>query len=135
MDDINNLGQDNNNTHIADKICQAFELVSGTILIHNRMMMVLGLGSWVSHGVLVTPIFVATIAATVAAYWDLVAAGVERVLLEWAACRLPTLCQWAKALESFALSKAWHLVQILSMSAVFATMQFAISCGKATGES
>jgi hypothetical protein len=98
MDDINNLGQDNNNTLIADKICQAFELVSGYILIHNRKTMLLGLGSWVGHhgwlppwlqevdqanvyGVLVTPIFVATIAATVAAYWDLVAAGVERVLL------------------------------------------------------
>ncbi len=49
MDDINNLGQDNNNTLITEEICQAFDLVSGTILIHNRKTMVLGLGSWVGH--------------------------------------------------------------------------------------
>jgi hypothetical protein len=34
---------------IADELCQAFEVVFGAILNHNRKMVVLGLGSWASH--------------------------------------------------------------------------------------
>jgi hypothetical protein len=60
---------------------------------------------------MVTPVF----ATSVSASWELVAAGVERVLLEWAARRLPTLRQRARALETFALSKVWYLAQIIPM--------------------
>ncbi len=49
------------------------------------------------------------------ASWELVATGVERVLLEWATSHLPTLLQRARALEAFALSKVWYLAQILPM--------------------
>jgi hypothetical protein len=73
---------------------------------------------------MVTPVF----AASVAASWDLVAAGVERVLLEWAARRLPTLRHRARALETFALSKAWYLAQIIPMPpAVASRLRRAVS--------
>jgi hypothetical protein len=128
MDDINELGEDENDIVLTDQICRAFEAASGAILNRNRKTVILGLGSWAGRrdwplpwlqavdqakvlGVMVTPVF----AASVAASWELVAAGVERVLLEWAARRLPTLRQRARALETFALSKAWYLAQIIPM--------------------
>jgi hypothetical protein len=73
---------------------------------------------------MVTPVF----ATSVSASWELVAAGVERVLLEWAARRLPTLRQRARALETFALSRAWYLAQIIPMPpAVASRLRRAVS--------
>jgi hypothetical protein len=57
------------------------------------------------YGVVGAPQFSATLATS----WDLVIGGIERVLREWAAGHLPTLCQQAAALETFAVSKAWSL--------------------------
>ncbi len=101
MDDINELGEDDNDIVLTDQICRAFEAVSGAILNRNRKTVVLGLGSWAGRqdwplpwlqavdqakvlGVVVTPVF----ATSVSASWEMVASGVERVLLEWplAAC-------------------------------------------------
>jgi hypothetical protein len=65
---------------------------------------------------MITPIF----ATSVSASWELVAADVERVQFEWAARCLPNLRQMASALETFALSKAWYLTQILPMPAAIA---------------
>jgi hypothetical protein len=87
---------------------------------------ILGLGSWAGRrdwslpwlqavdqakvfGVTYAPVF----ASTVSASWDRVAAGVERALQMWSARRLPTLRQRSLAVETFALSKAWYLAQIL----------------------
>jgi hypothetical protein len=104
VNDINELGKDNNDVIVTDEVCQSFEVVSGAILNCKRKMVVLGLGSWAGcrdlplqwlqvvdqaqvFGVMIMPSF----AASVATSWDLVAAGVERVLMEWAA-RHPPCC-------------------------------------------
>jgi hypothetical protein len=141
MDDINELGEDENDIVLTDQICRAFEAASGAILNRNRKTVILGLGSWAGRrdwplpwlqavdqakvlGVMVTPVF----ATSVSASWELVTAGVERVLLEWAARRLPTLRQRARALETFALSKVWYLAQIIPMpSAVASRLRRAVS--------
>jgi hypothetical protein len=95
MDDINELGEDDNDIVLTDQICRAFEAASGVILNRNRKTVVLGLGSWAGRrdwplpwlqavdqakvlGMVVTPVF----ATSVSASWELVASGVERVLLE-----------------------------------------------------
>ncbi len=44
MDNINELGEDDNNVVITDQTCRAFKAVSGAILNRNRKMEVLGLG-------------------------------------------------------------------------------------------
>jgi hypothetical protein len=69
------------------------------------------------YGVLVAPQF----SATLAACWDFVIGGIEKVLRELTARRLPTLRQQAVALETFAVSKAWYLAQILPLPATAAT--------------
>jgi hypothetical protein len=119
MDDVNVLGEDEEDIIIADEVCRAFEEASGAILIRNRKTVVLGLGSWEGrqewplpwlqaaqqakvYGVVVAPHFAATLAAS----WDLVIGSIEKVLREWSAHRVPTLRQRAAALESFAVSKA-----------------------------
>jgi hypothetical protein len=67
-------------------------------------------------------------AATLAASWDLVIGGIEKVLREWATRRLPTLRQRAAAVETFAVSKAWYLAQILPLpSTAAARLRRAIS--------
>jgi hypothetical protein len=133
LDDINELGEDDNHIVLTDQICRAFEAASGAILNRNRKTVVLGLGSWAGRrdwplpwlqavdqakvlGVVVTPVCTTSVSAS----WELVVAGVERVLLEWAARRLPTLRRRARALDTFALSKAWYLAQILPMPATVA---------------
>jgi hypothetical protein len=134
MDDVNMLGEDEEDIVIADAVCRAFEEASGAILNRNRKTVILGLGSWegrqewplpwlqaVQHakvyGVLVGPQFSVTIAAS----WDFVIGGIEKVLRELTARRLPTLRQRAAALEAFAVSKAWYLAQILPLPAAAAT--------------
>jgi hypothetical protein len=46
MDNINELGEDDNDIVVTDQICLAFEAASGAILNCNRKMVVLSLGSW-----------------------------------------------------------------------------------------
>ncbi len=62
-------------------------------------------------GVTYTPVFNSTVSVS----WDRVAAGVERALQMWSTRRLPTLRQRSLAVETFALSKAWYLAQILPL--------------------
>jgi hypothetical protein len=128
MDDVNELGEDENDIVLMDDICQAFEAASGAILNRNCKTCILGLGSWAGRqdwplpwlravpsvkafGVVFTP----THKGTVSASWDRVIAGIEKVLSMWQARGLPTLRQKAQALEVYALSKAWYLAQILPL--------------------
>jgi hypothetical protein len=128
MDDVNELGEDEQDILVTDELCRAFEAASGAILNRNRKTVILGLGSWAGRrdlplpwlqavdqakvfGVTYTPAFASTISAS----WDRVAAGVERALQMWAARRLPTLRQRSLAVETFALSKAWYMAQILPL--------------------
>jgi hypothetical protein len=104
MDDVNELGEDEQDILVTDELCRAFEAASGAILNPNRKTVILGLGSWAGRrdwplpwlqavdqakvsGVTYTPVF----GSTVTASWDRVAAGVERDLQMWSARRLPTL--------------------------------------------
>jgi hypothetical protein len=81
MDDINELGEDENDIVLTDQICRAFEAASGAILNRNRKTVILGLGSWAGRrdwplpwlqavdqakvlGVMVTPVFAASVAAS-----------------------------------------------------------------------
>jgi hypothetical protein len=129
MDDVNELGEDEQGILFTDELCRAFEAASGAILNRNRKTVILDLGSWAGRrdwplpwlqavdqakvfGVTYTPVF----SSTVSVSWDRVAAGVERVLQIWSARRLPTLRQRSLAVETFALSKAWYLAQILPLS-------------------
>ncbi len=47
--------------------------------------------------------------------WDLVIGGIEKVLRELTARRFPMQRQRAAALETFVVSKAWFLAQILPL--------------------
>ncbi len=122
MDDVNELGEDEQDILVTDELCRAFEAASGAILNRNRKTVILGLGSWAGRrdwplpwlqavdqakvfGVTYTPVFNSTVSVS----WDRVAAGVERVLQMWSARRLPTLRQRSLAVETFALSKAYTL--------------------------
>ncbi len=128
MDDVNELCEEEQDILVTDELCRAFEAASGAILNRNRKTVILGLGSWAGgrdwplpwlqavdqakvFGVTYTPVF----SATVSVSWDRVAAGVERALQMWSARRLPTLRQRSLAVETFALSKAWYLAQILPL--------------------
>jgi hypothetical protein len=128
MDDVNELGEDEQDILVTDELCRAFEAASGAILNRNRKTVILGLGSWAGRsdwplpwlqavdqakvfGVTYTPVF----SSTVSVSWDRVTAGVERALQMWSARRLPTLRQCSSAVETFALSKAWYLAQILPL--------------------
>jgi hypothetical protein len=128
MDDVNELGEDVEDITLTDEICRAFEAASGAILNRNCKTSILGLGSWAGRqdwplpwlraapsvkafGVVFTP----THQETVAASWERVIAGIEKVLNMWQARRLPTLRQKAQALEVYGLSKAWYLAQILPL--------------------
>jgi hypothetical protein len=142
MDDVNELGEDDEDIVLLDEICRAFEAASGAILNRNCKSTILGLGSWAGRrdwplpwltasssvkafGVVFTP----THKGTVAASWDRVIGGIEKVLHIWQALSLPMLRQKAQALEIYALSKAWYLAQILPLSKPMATR-----LQKATGE-
>ena len=128
MDDVNLLGEDDNDLLLMDQVCRNFEAASGSILNRNCKTVIVGLGSWAgrrdwplpwlqvapsvkTYGVVVTPVHAATVRAT----WDRVISGIERTLHQWQARRLPTLRQRAQALETFALSKAWYFAQILPL--------------------
>jgi hypothetical protein len=128
MDDVNMLGEDEEDIIIADWVCRAFEEASGAILNRNRKTVILGLGSWEGcqewplpwlqaaqhaklYGVVMAPQFSATLAVS----WDLVIGGIEKVLRELTARRLPMQRQRAAALETFVVSKAWFLAQILPL--------------------
>jgi hypothetical protein len=128
MDDVNELGEDDEDITLTDEICRAFEAASGAILNRNCKTSILGLGSWAGRqdwplpwlraapsvkafGVVFTP----THQETVVASWERVIAGIEKVLNMWQARRLPTLRQKAQALEVYGLSKAWYLAQILPL--------------------
>ncbi len=75
------------------------------------------------YGVVIAPQFAATLAAS----WDLVIGGNEKVLRDWATRHLPTLRQRAAAVETFAVAKAWYLAQILPLpSAAAARLRRAI---------
>jgi hypothetical protein len=75
-------------------------------------------------GVVITPSF----ATNVAASWDLVAAGVEEVLLEWVARHLPMLRQRVAALKTFFLAKPWYLAHMMSLPASWAKRFHGVVC-------
>jgi hypothetical protein len=52
---------------------------------------------------------------TVVASWNRIIAGIEKMLIVWQACGLPTIRQKAQALKVNALSNAWYLPQILPL--------------------
>jgi hypothetical protein len=128
MDVVNEVGEHDEDIVLMDEVCRSFEAASGAILNRNCKSVILGLGAWAScqdwplpwlqvatsfkaFGVVFTP----THRGTVAASWDCFIWGIERVLHIWQARFLPTLMQKAQALEVYALSKAWHLAQILPL--------------------
>jgi hypothetical protein len=75
-------------------------------------------------GVLVTHSFAVTLATS----WDLVAAGVERVLMEWGACCLHILPKRMAALASFAFPETWYMARILFMPAAYARRLCRVEC-------
>jgi hypothetical protein len=46
MDDVNELGEDEQDILVTDELCRAFEAASGAILNRNRKTVILGLGAW-----------------------------------------------------------------------------------------
>ncbi len=132
MDDVATLGTMLDDLLRVDAICQDFEAASGAILNRNRKTVLLGLGSWKDREdwplpwiqvVKVAKVygvsFTANTRGTVQASWDRVIAGIENVLRQWTARHLPTLLQRSPVLETFALSKAWYMAQILEFPAHF----------------
>jgi len=129
VDDVSALGTDPRDLVVLDRVTRDFEQVSGAILNRNCKSVVMGLGSWTGRrdwplawlqvveeakvfGVTFRPRLEDTMART----WDRVAAGVEKTLGTWGARRLATLQQRRLVVETYALSKAWYVAQILPMS-------------------
>jgi hypothetical protein len=141
------LSEDEEDIIIADAVCRAFEEASGAILNRNRKTVILGLGSWegrqewplpwlqaVQHtkvyGVLVGPQFSVTIAAS----WDFVIGGIEKVLRELTARRLPTLRQRAAALEPSRCPRPGTLPKFFPSPPpppLASAVRWATSCGEA----
>ncbi len=132
MDDVAVLGSSLEDICRTDEICRNFEAASGAILNRNRKTVVLGLGSWkekedwplpwiqvVKTAKVYGVSFTARYGETVQASWNRTVLGIERTLGLWAARDLPTLLQRSQVIETFLLSKAWYLAQILPLPSSF----------------
>jgi hypothetical protein len=128
VDDVDALGDDDNDLPIIDTITRDFETVSGQILNRNRKSAILGLGTWSGrqdwplhwlHAPEQLKVFGVTFApslqATITASWDNCVRGVQATISFWASRHLTTLRLKRDALEVFAFSKLWYLAQILPL--------------------
>ena len=130
VDDVDILGDDDEDIVMADGICRLFEQMSGAILNRNRKSAILGFGTWAGrqiwplswlHAPPALKVFGVTFASsyreTVALSWAAVTAAVHQTLAFWSSRRLHTLRLRRDALEVFVFSKLWYLAQALPMPA------------------
>ena len=128
VDDVDVLGDDDEDILLVDDICCLFEQMSGAILNRNRKSAILGFGSWAGrqdwplpwlHAPPALKVFGVTFAPayreTVALSWAAVTAAVHQTLAFWSSRRLHTLRLRRDALEVFVFSKLWYLAQALPM--------------------
>ena len=130
VDDVDVLGDDDEDILLVDGICRMFERMSGAILNRNRKSAILGFGTWAGrqdwplpwlHAPPALKVFGVTFAPayreTVALSWAAVSAAVNQTLAFWSSRRLHTLRLRRDALEVFVFSKLWYLAQALPMPA------------------
>ena len=128
VDDVDIIGDDDEDIILVDGVCRLFERMFGAILNRNRKSAILGLGSWAGRQDWPLPwltappslkvfgvTFSTSYAQTVALSWAAATAAITQTLNFWSSRRLHTLRMRRDALEIFVFSKLWYLAQALPL--------------------
>jgi len=130
VDDIDIIGQSDEDLLLANTICGQFEAMSGAILNRNRKSAVLGLGTWAGRTEWPLPWlnspptlkvfgvqFAATLHDTTLATWEEAIKRFKAAILPWQQRGLTTLRSRRDALETFLFSKLYYLAQAIPLPA------------------
>ncbi len=133
VNNIDILGQTEEDLLHADFICRQFEALSGALVNRNRKSAILGLGTWAGRQDwplkwLASPTtlrvfgvdFAASIKDTTAASWQAATIRFQVAIAPWQQRQVPTLRAHRNILETFLFSKLYYLAQALPLPAVAA---------------
>jgi len=130
VDDVDVLGQSDEDLLLANNICLQFEAMSGAILNRNRKSAIIGLGAWAGRQDWPLPWldspptlkvfgvhFAATLQGTTLATWEAAISRFRAAIIPWQHRGLATLRSRRDALETFLFSKLYYLAQAIPMPA------------------
>ncbi len=133
VDDVDILGQSDEDLLLADSICRQFEAMSGAIVNRNRKTAILGLGAWAGRQDwplqwLSSPAslkvlgvdFTASIQDTTTTSWQAAVTRFQAAIAPWQQRQVPTLRARRNILEIFLFSKLYYLAQALPLPAAAA---------------